>query len=74
MFGRNGRQLFDFPPVGGREEEARRVSSFSIYLSIAVTALFSMIMLVFMRPILELLGAGENTFIYAQQYSFTLFM
>ena len=66
MFGRNGRQLFDFPPVGGREEEARRVSSFSIYLSIAVTALFSMIMLVFMRPILELLGAGENTFIYAQ--------
>lgn len=74
MFGRNGRQLFDFPPVGGREEEARRVSSFSIYLSIAVTALFSMIMLVFMCPILELLGAGENTFIYAQKYSFALFV
>lgn len=59
---------------GNREEEARRVSSFSIYLSIAVTALFSMIMLVFMCPILELLGAGENTFIYAQKYSFALFV
>lgn len=57
-----------------REEEARRVSSFSIYFSIAVIALFSKIMLVFMRPILELLGAGENTFIYAQQYSFALFV
>ena len=53
----------------GRREEARRVSAFSLYLGIAVAALFSVVMAVFMRPILNLLGAGENTYLYASQYA-----
>ena len=53
-----------------KEEEARKVSSFSFYLSIVVTAIFSVVMFVFMRPILELLGASDNTFLYARQYAF----
>lgn len=53
-----------------RETEAKKVSSFSIYLSIVITALFSVAMAVFMEPILKLLGAGDNTYLYAKQYAF----
>lgn len=52
-----------------RPEEAKRVSSFSIYSSIAVTAVFSISMAVFMTPILKLLGASEDTFLFAKQYA-----
>ncbi|MDE5823101.1 MAG: MATE family efflux transporter [Lachnospiraceae bacterium] len=54
----------------GREDEAKKVSAFSFYLSIATTAVFSMMMFAFMRPVLELLGASDNTFFYARQYTF----
>jgi len=53
-----------------RPDEARKVSAFSIYFSVIVAALFSVCMFVFMTPVLKLLGASENTFIYAKQYSF----
>ena len=52
------------------EDEAKKVSAFSLYLSIGVAAAFSAAMAVFMRPLLELLGAGENTYAYARQYAF----
>lgn len=52
-----------------RAEEARRVSVFSLYLGILIAAVFSALMAVFMNPILELLGAGENTYEYARQYA-----
>ena len=53
----------------GKEQEARRVSVFSLYLAFSVAALFSLGMAVFMEPILNLLGAGENTFRFARQYA-----
>ena len=53
-----------------REEEAKKVSAFSIYLAIAITSVFSVAVLLFMQPLLGLLGASENTFEYARQYSF----
>ena len=52
-----------------RHDEAKKVSSFSIYLSIAVTVVFSALMAIFMKPILNLLGAGENTYLFAKQYA-----
>lgn len=52
-----------------RRNEAKRVSSFSIYSSIAVTAVFSVLMAAFMTPILKLLGASEETFLFAKQYA-----
>ena len=52
----------------GRQEEASRVSSFSIYFSVCLAALFSVCVAVFLEPLLHLLGAGENTFLYAKQY------
>lgn len=53
----------------GEPEEASRVCSFSIYLSVFTAALFSVGVLVFMEPLLRLLGAGADTFRYARQYA-----
>ena len=52
-----------------REDEARRVSAFALRLSLCVAAAFSIGMGLFMRPDLEFLGAGENTYRYASQYA-----
>ncbi len=52
-----------------RRDEAKRAGTFSIYLGIFVAALFSAVMGIFMKPILGLLGAGENTYEYARQYA-----
>ena len=53
-----------------KREEARRVSAFSLYLGICIAAVFSLGTGIFMRPLLEFLGAGENTYGYASQYAF----
>lgn len=52
-----------------QEEEARRVSAFSLYLGLAFAALFAAGIAMFMEPILNLLGAGKNTYAYARQYA-----
>ncbi|MBQ2991014.1 MAG: polysaccharide biosynthesis C-terminal domain-containing protein [Clostridia bacterium] len=52
-----------------RHDEAERVSSFCIGLSILMTGVFSLLMLAFMRPLLTLLGASANVFPYARQYA-----
>ena len=53
----------------GRQDEARRVGVFSIYLGAGIAALFSLLAGVLMRPLLGLLGANEDTFEYARQYA-----
>ena len=53
----------------GEADEARRVSAFSLYLGLAVSALFSVGIGLFMHPLLSLLGAGERTYEYARQYA-----
>lgn len=52
-----------------QEEEAKKVCSFSIYVSLLVAVFFSVGMAVFMKPVLHLLGAGENTYLFARQYA-----
>lgn len=52
-----------------RHDEARRVSVFSLYLGVALAAMFSIIIGVFMRPLLTTLGATDNTYEYAAQYA-----
>lgn len=52
-----------------REKEAKRVSAFSLYLGLAISALFAVGIALFMDSILNLLGAGENTYEYAKQYA-----
>ena len=52
-----------------QEEEARKVCSFSICFSIAASALFSLGTLLFMKPLLLLLGAGPDTYEFARIYA-----
>ncbi|MDO5445100.1 MAG: MATE family efflux transporter [Eubacteriales bacterium] len=54
----------------GREDEAERVYSFSVYLSLVIAAFFSLLVLLFMDPMLRLLGAGSETFAYARMYAY----
>ena len=54
----------------GDAKEAEKISAFSISLAVVTTAVFSVGMLLFMNPILRLLGASGNTLTYAAQYSF----
>ncbi len=54
----------------GREDEARRVSAFSIYVAVIIALFFSLGAYIFMDRILIFLGAGENTIAYARQYAF----
>ncbi len=51
-----------------KEEEARKVSSFSFYLGLLVSAAYSLLIFLACDPLLLLLGASENTFAYAKQY------
>lgn len=54
----------------GEEEEARKVSAFSFWLAVALSLAFSLGLGCFMTPALRFLGAGDNIFLYARQYSF----
>lgn len=53
----------------GRDDEARRVGVFSIYLGLAVALLFAVLIWVLIRPLPGLLGADEHTYEYARQYA-----
>ena len=52
-----------------QEDEAKRVCSFSIYFSATLAILFSVGVLLFMRPLLGVLGADEDTFAFARIYA-----
>ncbi len=54
----------------GRQEEAKKVSTFSIYLSVGATMVFALVMALFMDPILRLLGASDATIGFARQYTY----
>ena len=51
-------------------EEARKVASVSLVMVCIASAAFSLLCLIFMDPLLRLLGASDNTIGYARQYLF----
>lgn len=52
-----------------RSDEARKVYSFSVYISLIAAAVFSLCVLIFMKPLLNILGAGSETFTFARNYT-----
>lgn len=55
--------------MGSRQlEKAKNVAAFSFYGAAAGAVLYSLVIWVFMDPILDFLGASENTLHYAEQY------
>lgn len=57
--------------LGSRDtEEARKTASLSLCMASGASLLFSLFCLVFMEPLLRLLGASDLTLGYAKQYLF----
>ena len=55
--------------LGKKEkEEAARVASWTVFMSAASAFVFSLLCLLFMDPLLRLLGASDHTIGYARQY------
>lgn len=53
------------------EDDARKVASYSIIVSGITAAAFSLLTLIFMTPLLKLLGADDQIMPYGKQYLFT---
>ncbi len=51
-----------------REKDIRYVSAFSLWCGMAVTLTFSVVSFIFRVPLLDFLGASENTYGYAESY------
>lgn len=51
-----------------REDEARKAASYSLTMAALCAAVFSLLCLLLLNPLLRLLGASENTIGYARQY------
>ena len=55
--------------LGSQQEgEARKVASLSLVMAAGAALVFSALCLIFMEPLLRLLGASDNTLGYAKQY------
>lgn len=72
VFGTGGGALLPKLIAVDRKEEAARAAGYCVKLGAAVALGFSLVMLLFARPILLALGAGENTLQYAEIYVFTV--
>ena len=70
LFGVGGGSLVVRLLGSGDREEARKVASWSLIMAAGSAAAFSLLCLVFMNPLLQVLGASENTVGYAKQYLF----
>lgn len=72
LFGIGGGALLPKLLAKNEKEEASRIAAYCVRLGMAVALGFSIGMLLFMRPILLALGAGENTFGHARIYILTV--
>lgn len=70
LFGIGGGTLISRLLGQKRTEDAKAVSSFSFYSTILVAAVYCLLCQIFMNPILNLMGASENTLGFARDYTF----
>ena len=70
LFGVGGGSLLSRLLGQKRENDARRVCAFSIYGTITITAVYSVVCFIFTEPLARLLGASDNTVGYASSYLF----
>ena len=71
VFGVGGGSLMVRLTGEKRAEEARSVAGYSVAMSAIAALVFAALVLVGMKPLLLLLGASDNTLLYAKQYVFT---
>lgn len=70
LFGTGGGTLISRLLGSQSPDEAKKVSAFSVVMSIVFSACFALLIFAFQRPLLTFLGASEYTIGYAVQYSF----
>ena len=70
LFGVGGGSLAVRLLGSGEQAEAKKVASLSLVMAAGSALVFSVFCLIFMNPLLNLLGASENTIGYAKQYLF----
>ena len=70
VFGVGGGTLITRLIGSGQEEEASKVSTACIRMALISAGVYSLLCLIFMTPLLRLLGASDNIFEYARQYMF----
>lgn len=70
LFGVGGGSLLSRLLGEKREEDARRVGAFSIYGSLVIALVYSLVCFLFTEPLARLLGASDNTVDYAASYLF----
>lgn len=68
LFGIGGGSLISRMMGAKQPEYAKRVCSFSFWSGAALAAVYIMFVIVFMDPLLRLLGASDNTIGYARDY------
>lgn len=68
LFGTGGGSLVVRLLGAKREEEARKVASLSLIMAGGAALIFSLLCLIFMNPLLRLLGASDQTIGFAKQY------
>ena len=68
MFGTGGGALLPKLLATEHREEGSRVAAYCIRLGLLTAFGFSILTLLFMHPLLTLLGAGPNTYAYARTY------
>lgn len=69
LYGVGGGSLIARLMGQNRLDEARRVSAFSVYASLGLALSYSLLMGLFMEPVLRFLGASDATIGYACQYT-----
>lgn len=70
LFGTGGGTLIARLLGAQRHAEAKRVSAFSLAMSLVVSGAFSLAVLAFDEPVLKLLGASSETLAFAKEYVF----
>ena len=69
VFGVGGGNLVVRLIGGKKEEEAKKVASWSVAMSAFWAIVFSVLCFIFMNPILYALGASENTIVYVRDHA-----
>ena len=54
-----------------KNDDARKVASYTVVMALISSLVFSFLVLIGMNPLLKMLGANENTLQYAKQYIIT---
>ena len=70
LFGVGGGSLLSRLLGEKRDDDARRVGAFSIYGSLVIAGIYSVVCFFFTEPLARLLGASDNTVGYASKYLF----